>query len=208
MKIYDITATIGGNLPVYHEGERPEITQTMYLEKGDMCNFSRFSATMHTGTHADVPLHFIDGGAACDNVSLMYFYGTAKVFRLAVTSHVSAKDLQTLDIRAGDIVLLDLGQSALMRRPEMDKDYLALTPDAASYLADKGIKTVGIDYLSVDPADTEDFAVHKILLGNGVAIVEGLVLEGVPEGEYILSALPLKFENGNGSPVRAVLVRH
>jgi len=88
----------------------------------------------------------------------------------------------------------------------MNKDYLALTPDAAQYLAEKKIRTLGIDYLSIDPADTTDFAVHKIILGNGIAVLEGLVLDGVPEGTYTLSALPLKLQNGNGSPVRAVLI--
>ena len=208
MKIYDITAVIGGSLPVYHKSERPEIVQAMHIKNGDLYNFSKFAMTMHTGTHADAPLHFVEGGAACDNVDLAHFYGKAKVFRLAVSRHVNAEDLQPLDIQAGDIVLLDLGQSPMMRVAEMNLDYLALTPCAARYLADKQVKTVGIDYLSVDPSDTTDFAVHKILLENGVAVLEGLVLEGVPVGEYTLSALPLKFENGNGSPVRAVLVTH
>jgi len=206
MKIYDITATIGENLPAYSGHERSSITQILDMRKGDVCNLSTFAASMHTGTHADMPLHFIADGASCEDAALENFYGTAKLFRLNVTSHVTAADLQPLDIGAGDIVLLDTGQSPNMRVPQMNKDYLALTPDAAQYLAEKKIRTLGIDYLSIDPADTTDFAVHKIILGNGIAVLEGLVLDGVPEGTYTLSALPLKLQNGNGSPVRAVLI--
>jgi arylformamidase len=83
-----------------------------------------------------------------------------------------------------------------------------LTADAAEYLVSKKIKTLGIDCLSVDSYGTSDFPVHKALLGNHIAILEGLVFDGVPEGEYILSALPLKFHKGNGSPIRAVLITH
>ena len=207
MKIYDITAEISEHLPAYANGiERPAITTLAQLDKGDTCNLTRISVSAHTGTHADMPLHFISGGAACDEIPLEHFYGPAKVMRIAVESHVRKADLEPLDIRAGDIILLDTGQSAYMRCGKFKHDFLAFTLEAAEYLVEKKIKTIGIDYLSIDPYDSADYAVHKALLGNGIAILEGLVLENVPEGMYTLSALPLKIPNGDGSPVRAVLV--
>ena len=205
MKIYDITAEISGNLPVYGD-ERPAITQLASFENGDEFNLMQICATTHIGTHADMPLHFVPGGAGCDTIALEHFYGTAKVMRLAVDSHITKADLKPLNIQAGDIILLDTGQSAYMRQGQFKKDFLALTADAAEYLAAKKIKTLGIDYLSVDPYDAEGFPAHKILLGSGIVVLEGLVLEAVPEGEYTLSALPLKFANGDGSPVRAILL--
>ena len=205
MKIYDITATIGDLLPAYKDGERPLVEQTMDMAKGDACNFSRFSLTMHTGTHADVPLHFVEGGAANDTVDLAHFFGLAKVIRLNVSTHITRADLLSLDIQAGDIVLLCTGQSAKMQQPKFDNDYIALALDAAEYLVERGVKTVGVDYLSVESSATTHYAVHKTLLGKGVGVLEGLVLKGVPEGEYTLAALPLKIEGGNGSPVRAIL---
>ncbi|MCL2363457.1 MAG: cyclase family protein [Defluviitaleaceae bacterium] len=205
MKIYDITATINEQLPAYKDGERPLVEQTMFMAKGDACNFSRFMMTMHSGTHADVPLHFVDGGAANDTVDLAHFFGAAKVFRLAVTAHVTRADLLPLDIQAGDIVLLCTGQSIKMQTPKFDDDYIALALDAAEYLVERGVKTVGVDYLSVEASATTHYTVHKALLGNGVGVLEGLVLADVPEGEYTLAALPLKIEGGNGSPVRAIL---
>ena len=205
MKIYDITATISENLPTY-DGKRPEVKDLLSLKNGDVCNFSVVKISTHTGTHADMPLHFIDETAGCDTVDLSHFFGKAKVFKLKnVRAHVSKADLIPLDIGAGDIVLLETGQSKYMSDGEFKKDYFALTIDAAEYLVERKIKTVGIDYLSIDPYDRPDFPAHKKLLSSGITLLEGLVLENVPEGQYILSALPLKILGGNGSPVRAVL---
>ena len=206
MKIYDITAEISNDLPVFGN-ERPAITATAQMDKGDEYNFTKLFLTAHTGTHADMPLHFISGGVACNEIALDYFYGPAKVMRIAVNSHVRKADIAHLDINAGDIILLCTGQSAYMQQAAFKEDFIALTPEAAEYLVEKKIKTVGIDYLSIDPYGAAGFPAHKALLGNGIAILEGLVLEGVPEGTYTLSALPLKIPNGDGSPVRAVLVK-
>ncbi|MCL2404961.1 MAG: cyclase family protein [Defluviitaleaceae bacterium] len=205
MKIYDITAEISNDLPVFGK-ERPVISIVSQLANGDAYNFSNISVSAHTGTHADMPLHFILGGATCSDIPLGYFYGPAKVVRINVSSHVCKADLVPLDIQAGDIILLDTGQSQYMRQGVFKQDFIALTPEAADYLVEKEIKTIGIDYLSIDPYDNVGFPAHKALLGNGIAILEGLVLENVPEGTYTLSALPLKIPGGEGSPVRAILV--
>ncbi|MCL2528402.1 MAG: cyclase family protein [Defluviitaleaceae bacterium] len=205
MKIYDITASISNDLPVYGD-EKPAITHLAQMGKGDAYNVSRISATTHTGTHADMPLHFIPGGDDCTSIDLSHFYGPAKVMKVNVKEHVNKDDIEALDIQAGDIILLNTGQSKYMSQGSLKQDFLGLTVEAAEYLAQKKIKTVGIDYLSVDPYGTTGFPVHKTLLGNGITVLEGLVLEHVPEGAYTLSALPLKIPNGDGSPVRAVLV--
>jgi len=205
MKIYDITAEISDTLPVYGD-ERPTAIKTAQLKNGDPYNFTKFAATTHTGTHADMPSHFIMGGATCENIPLDCFYGPAKLIRIAATGHITKEDLLPHNIEAGSILLIDTGQSQYMRQGTLKKDFLALTPEAAQYLVEKCIKTVGIDYLSIDPYGAEGFPAHMALLGNGITILEGLVLEGVPEGEYILSALPLKIVDGDGSPVRAILV--
>jgi len=205
MKIYDITAEISDNLPAFGD-ERPEVITLAQLANGDAYNLTKLSMSAHTGTHADMPSHFIPGGTTCNEIALDYFYGIAKVIRIAVDGHIRKADLVPLDIQARDIILLDTGQSAYMRQGVLRQDFIALTPEAAEYLVEKKIKTLGIDYLSVDPYDAVGFPVHTALLGNGIAILEGLVLENVPEGKYTLSALPLKIYSGDGSPVRAILV--
>jgi arylformamidase len=93
-----------------------------------------------------------------------------------------------------------------MHQSQLKEGYTVLNPDAAEFLVSKKIKTIGIDYISIDEHNSPTFPVHKILLGAGVTILEGLVLDNVPEGEYVISALPLKFKNGDGSPIRAILV--
>ena len=204
-KIYDITAEISENLATYSD-EKPEIKEIMRLKDGDICNLSRINATSHTGTHADMPAHFIENGATCHDIALDHFYGFARLVRISSASHITKADLLPYPVEAGDILLIDTGQSQYMKQSGLKKDFLALLPDAAQYLVEKKVKTLGIDYLSVDPYDSIDYPVHKTLLGNGIVILEGLILEGIPEGTYTLSALPLKIRNGDGSPVRAVLV--
>ena len=213
MKIHDITATISDNLP-YYGNERPTAIKTAELKNGDQYNLTKLSVSAHTGTHADMPSHFISNGTTCDNITLDHFYGPAKLIRIPAmptpipTSHITGEQLRAYDseIEPGAILLIDTGQSKYMSQGTLKTDFLALTPCAAQYLIEKKVKTVGIDYLSVDPYDATGFPVHMALLGNGITILEGLVLENVPEGEYILSALPLKIEGGDGSPVRAVLI--
>jgi len=205
VKIYDITAEISANLPVYGN-ERPSATKVAELSKGDKYTLSKITGTTHTGTHADMPAHFILGGDTNDTIPLNHFYGAAQLIRITTTSHVTAEDLRQFDIPVGGILLIDTGQSKYMRQGTLKTDFLGLTPCAASLLIEKKIKTIGIDYLSVDPFDATDFPVHMALLGSGIAILEGLVLDNVPEGDYTLSALPLKIKDGDGSPVRAILV--
>jgi len=204
MKIYDITAELSHALPAYSENDPYKFDWILRLENGDSCNLSRVTMSAHTGTHADMPLHFIENGASCDEISLEHFYGKAKLFRLP--PNVTKDALLPLNIRAGDIILLDTGQSRNMNKP-LKKDYTAISPCAAEFLAQRKIKTVGLDYISADTYNAPGFPVHNILLGNGIAILEGLVLHDVPVGEYVISALPLKFKGGEGSPVRAILVR-
>ena len=206
MQIYDITASISENLPGY-AGARHSVSNVMKLSNGDMCNLSAIEFSSHAGTHADVPYHFIQDGKNLDEISLEHFYGTAQLFRIKITDNIQVSDINHLKIKEGEIVLFDTGQSDYMSNPVFKEDYFALSPEAAEYLASKRVKTVGIDYLSIDPYNAEGFPAHKALLGNGICILEGLVLKDVPEGEYTLSALPLKFSGGSGSPVRAVLVR-
>ena len=206
MKIYDITASISENLPGY-AGERHSVSELMKLSDGDMCNLSAIKFSSHTGTHADVPYHFIQAGKNLDEISLEHFYGKAKLFRIKITGNIQVSDINHLEIKEGEIALFDTGQSDYMNNPVFKEDYFAFSPEAAEYLANKKVKTVGIDYLSIDPYNAEGFPAHKALLGNGICVLEGLVLKGVPEGEYTLSALPLKFKGGDGSPVRAILVR-
>jgi len=208
MKIHDITATISNALPSYANGLRPIISHPAKILSGDAYNISKISFSSHTGTHVDTPFHFASDGTDCVTTPLDHFYGPAKVMSIDVSMHITHLDLEGLDINAGDIILLNTNQSKFMSCGEFKEDYYALTQEAAKYLVSKKIKTIGIDYLSIDPYGDECFLAHKTLLGSGIAVLEGLVLDDVCDGEYILSALPLKYTNGDGSPVRAILIEN
>jgi len=194
MKLYDISREISPHMTFYSPDDKMEVIEVMQLKNGDMCNLTRYDISAHTGTHIDTPLHFIEDGAACDGIDLRHFYGKAKLIQ-SIKTNVSKEDLIHADIQAGDIILLNTNGKVL-------------TTDAALYLVEKQIKTIGIDSLSVDEYGSNDFPVHHILLGSGIAIIEGLKLDDIPQGIYDISALPLKFKDGNGSPVRAVLADH
>ena len=191
MKLYDISREISPNMTFYSPDDEMKVSEIMQLKNGDICNLTRYELSGHVGTHIDTPLHFIDGGTTCADIDLQHFYGKAKVIQ-SIKTNVSKEDLLHVDIQANDIILLNTGNKVL-------------TADAATYLVEKKIKTIGIDSLSVDEYESEDFPVHRILLENNITIIEGLSLDDVLQGIYEISALPLKFKNGNGSPVRAIL---
>jgi len=214
VKIFDLSATVSENLPVFGGDPNVKIVHDYEIANGSPFNTSTVTLCSHSGTHADMPKHFVDDGFTCENVPLDKFFGKAKVFdlRRALCGRkiIEAADLEPYEIICSDIILLNTGCSRMMRNRAFDAGYVSLSPCAAKFLADKKIKTLGIDYLSVDRYGDEDFSAHMILLGGGVTILEGLVFDEnpigfVPQGGYAFSALPLKFENGNGSPVRAAL---
>jgi HAD superfamily hydrolase (TIGR01509 family) len=211
LKFYDLTAVLSEKLPVYGGGTDPGITITAHysMARGDRCNVSNLAMGNHTGTHADMPKHFVDDGATCETMPLGHFYGRARVLDLRPflqgRKQATDTDLSYFDIQKDEIILLNMGNSHHMHSSVFTRDYVSVSEKAAAFLAEKKIKTVGVDYLSIEAAGSGTHPVHNLLLGNNIAILEGLLLEGVPQGSYTLSALPLKLADGNGSPVRAVL---
>ncbi|MCI8349648.1 MAG: cyclase family protein [Oscillospiraceae bacterium] len=209
MKIYDVSAMISREIPVYEGDPAVSITETAQIDKGAACNVSMLAFGSHTGTHIDVPYHFVADGKTIDQLPPDYFMGKAKVFDLTGRKAVTAEDLKGLDIREGDIVIFRTDNS-VERRMEQSafyREFVYVSDDGAAYLAEKKVKGVGVDYLSVEQFASKTPATHRTLLGHEILIVEGLVLTDIAPGEYTLLALPLRIKGGNGSPVRAVLIQ-
>ncbi len=212
MKIYDLSVTISEELPVYNGDPKIEIKPHCSIANGSAANVDCVTFGSHTGTHADTPKHFIDVGQTCEDIPLDRFWGPARVLDLRHVLKnrraVEASDLIPYNIKPGEIILLNLGNSHLLREKTFRSDYISVSANAAEYLADKKIKTIGVDCLSIEAGGDILFPVHHTLLGGGITILEGLLFENefVPQDSYILSALPLKLKNGNGSPVRAALM--
>jgi arylformamidase len=204
--IFDISVPLSPDTPVFPGQARFSKTILSSIANGDRANVSQLSMTSHTGTHVDSPSHFIEGGLTIDEVPFQSLIGPARVYDLDVPEKIDAAELEPLDIQEGEIVLFKTRNSTLWRERDFRKDYVFLTKEAARYLAEKEVRAVGVDYIIPEALDDLERPVHHILLGNNILLIEGLNLEGVPPGRYLLVCLPLKIAGGDAAPARALLV--
>jgi arylformamidase len=205
MRLYDISVPLSPTLVCYPGDPQIEIASVADITQGDVANVSRLTLSSHSGTHLDAPRHFFAQGAAIDTLDLAQLLGPARVCAIQKTTHITADDLHPLQLAGVKRVLFHTLNSALWDTPTFQPNYVALTTSAAQLLVDLGVQLVGIDYLSVDAFTRQDFPVHRLLLGAGVLILEGLDLRAVPAGDYELLVLPLLLQHGDGAPARAVL---
>jgi arylformamidase len=204
-KIFDVTVPLSAELPVF-PGDPPfEIEATERIADGAAYNLARIGLGVHTGTHVDAPYHFLADGATVDQLPLEILMGKARVVEVGAREKIERADLEALDLRADLRVLIKTRMSGQLKSGAFQEDFVYLTPDAAVYLVQAGLKLVGIDYLSVERFGSRDFAAHHALLEAGVVIVEGLDLSAVEPGEYEMFCLPLRILGADGSPARVVL---
>jgi arylformamidase len=208
MVLYDVTRPLSLSMPVYPGDPAVEIAPVAQLAWGDAANVSRLVLTSHSGTHIDAPRHFFERGTTVDALDIHTLMGPARICDMPCSYHIDVDDVCALDLHGVSRVLFKTRNSALWERPGFQPDYIALTAAAAQALADRKVRLVGIDYLSVDGFDAPDFPVHRLLLGAGVIILEGLDLRHVPPGDYDMYALPLLLEAGDGAPARVILRAH
>lgn len=208
MRIYDITLTISDRLPVWPGDPPVRVSRVLDLARGDAVTLTHLDMGAHTGTHVDAPAHFIPGGATVETLPLEVLTGPARVVHLPDVDIITAEVLAAANIPPGATrVLFRTRNSDLWARGEREfrPDFVALSEDAARWLVARGVRLVGVDYLSVAGFD-DPRPVHEILLRAGVVIVEGLDLSAVPAGEYDLVCLPLKIAGAEGAPARAILI--
>lgn len=207
-KIYDITIPMKDNMPAFPGDESFfDCKDILKVEEGDLYSIKRLTILTHTGTHLDAPSHFIQGAKNLSDFSLDKFVGIADVFEINDDEKIDFDELKKLPIEKNTIVLFKTKNSKLWAQNfKFYEKYIYITPEAALYLVEKDIKMVGIDYLSADKYDEIGTAdTHHILLGNDIPILEGIDLSEVPAGRYKLTCLPLKLQNTDGAPVRAIL---
>jgi arylformamidase len=205
----DATTTLDpATTPVY-EGNAPlKFDFALDMRKGDALTLSSYSLGAHAGTHIDAPMHFVRDGASIDHVPLDALIGPARV--IDIPDNVQAIDAAELNRHQwkGAQRVLFRTRSALrgwMTSPVFHHDFAYIAPDAAQLLADAGVRLVGIDYLSAEQFGAPAPMTHRILLGKGIPIVEGLSLDSVPAGDYELIVLPIKVGGHEAAPARAVL---
>jgi len=204
-KIIDITREIHSGIAVWPGDPGITMERTSSFEKGNGSTVTRVSLGLHTSTHIDMPLHFIEGGKTLDEADLTKFAGRCKIFEITSDKAITKNDIENLDIQKGDIVLFKTKNSNYSLDEPFKFDFIYLDLDAAEYLTEKGVKTIGIDYLSIEAFGSREHKVHKTLLEKEIVLIEGLDLKNVEPGNYFLSCLPLKLKGCEASPVRAVL---
>ena len=202
----DITLPLDARLPIWPGSSAFKLAHVARLE-ADGYNETRFSMGSHTGTHIDAPRHFVEDGATVEQLPLMTLVGPAWVVDLGTVPAVTASVLSKLVLPDKlDRLLLKTVNSQCWAQGEnpFREDFVALTRDGAEWLANRGVRLVGIDYLSVQRfQDTSD--THIILLNAGTVLLEGLNLAAVNPGGYELICLPLPIVGGEGAPARVVL---
>jgi arylformamidase len=208
MRIYDLTIGISPGLPVWPGDPPVTLERVKKIADGANANVSHLACGVHTGTHVDAPLHFIDGAPGIDSLSLKVLTGRAYVIDLRNAQVLDAATLEASEIPPRTRrILFKTRNSALWARQEKEfqTDFVAVEASGAEWLVRKGVQLVGVDYLSVAPYGNSR-PTHRILLEAGVAVVEGLDLSQVSQGRYALYCLPLKLVGSDGAPARVILV--
>lgn len=176
------------------------------MEDGAVCNLTHISMSAHTGTHMDAPRHFIADGLTMEQMPLEAVMGRCRVFELDCEGQITADDLRKLKFVPRQRVLFKTRNSTRSwAMKEFDKDFISIRKDAAQYLVEMGVVTVGVDYLSIGGYGKDVVETHQIMLGAGIWVIEGLDLSGIKDGYYEMICLPLKIEGADGAPCRVVL---
>jgi arylformamidase len=209
MTIYDITLTISPDMPVWPGDPAVVLEPVRSMDAGAHANVSRLACSTHTGTHVDAPHHFLNDRRTVESLPLDILTGPALVVQLpAEVEVVTAEVLERASIPAGTLrLLLKTRNSQIWARGEkaFQPDFVGVSADGAAWLVWRGVRLIGVDYLSVAPYK-QSVPTHQALLEPGIVVVEGLDLSSVPEGEYELYCLPLKLAGSDGAPARAILI--
>lgn len=185
------------------------MTRTLVASQpDDPATVSHLAFGAHSGTHLDAPVHFLEDGEGVEGFSLEALAGPCFVADLRhVRVTITGEDLEgAVPSDAERVLALTKNSGWSNRDLEFRPSYVAFDPSAADWCLDRGLVLLGNDYLSVEPYQSDDHRVHKMLLGAGIAILEGLDLHQVSPGSYELSAFPINVPGSDGSPVRAVLI--
>ncbi|MHB1122320.1 MAG: arylformamidase [Ramlibacter sp.] len=203
-RIWDISPPVGPAAPVF-PGDTPYAQEwSATLAPGCPVNVGRITMSPHVGAHADAPLHYDAAGAAAGAVDLEPYLGPCRVIHaIGCGPLVRWADLEHASSDLPPRVLVRTYERMPVDR--WDPELAAFAPDTIERLAARGVRLVGIDTASIDPADSKDLPSHQAIRRLGLRVLENLVLDDVPEGDYELIALPLKLVAADASPVRAVL---
>ena len=194
-------------MPTYEGEPGPKLDFRKLLSNGDSATVSVLSIGSHTGTHVDAPSHFLDGAHGVEDLPLDALVGPAFVAEFNGNTHITAADLESMAIPTGcQRLLFKTRNGVFWDDAEFHTEFIALAPDAARALTKRGVRLVGIDYLSIERFHASPHEVHETLLASKVVILEGLDLRRVTPGAYLLVCAPLNVVGAEGAPARVFLI--
>lgn len=202
----DVTVALRDRM-VNWPGDPPvEIVRTADVNRGDSQTLTELRMSAHTGTHMDAPVHYVPGGIGIDAFPPEIAIGPARVIDCGQAQSIGAAELRRHRIRRGERILLRTSNSARRWHEGSFLDqYAAIAPEGAGFLAGRGVRLVGVDYLSVGGPGEDGVRTHVTLLEARIWIVEGLDLSCVEPGRYAMICMPLRILNGDGAPARVFL---
>lgn len=202
----DVSATLSDGMVHWPQDPPVKIKQILNVKKGDECNLTHLSMAAHTGTHLDAPYHFRGSGKSIDKMPLTAAIGKARVIEISDKEFITVEEIKPHRITRGERILFKTNNSkSRWDNKPFNRKFVHLSTEAALYLADRGVQTIGIDYLSIGGYKGNVVQVHDIILKAGIWVIEGLNLSKVQAGSYELNCLPIKIAGSDGAPARALL---
>ena len=202
-RLWDISPTVSPDAPIFPGDEPYSLRWTAQLAPGCPVNLSALTMSPHVGAHADAPLHYASGALAIADVPLDTYLGPCRVIHaIGAAPLITVEHLRHAETGLPPRVLVRCCERA---DTIWNPTFTAYAPEAVQWLAERGVRLIGIDTPSVDPADSKSLDSHQLLRKHDLRVLENLVLDDVPAGDYELIALPLKLQGACASPVRAIL---
>ena len=202
----DVSVTLRTGMVHWPDNPPVLIERTQDIGLGDVANVSKISMGAHTGTHMDAPLHFFHKGKGIHSMPLSVGIGQARVIEIHDPESIKLEELRPHQIQRGERVLFKTRNSPrCWGTDDFVEDFVYISQEAARYLAAQQVQIVGIDYLSVGGFTKDGVETHHALLEAGIWLIEGLNLTNIAPGISELICLPLKIEDADGAPARAIL---
>jgi arylformamidase len=203
----DVSVPISSGMVRWPDDPAVEVSRASEIAAGDRANVTRLEMSAHTGTHMDAPVHYLEGREGIDAMPFDATIGLARVIEISDMVSVKAGELAGHEPKQGERLLLKTVNSvnAWKLAPEFERNFVYIAADAAAFLAECGVRSVGIAYLSVGGFEHDAVETHVARLRAGVWVIEGLNLADVEPGDYELLCLPLKIVGSDGAPARALL---
>ena len=206
-KWIDVSLTLKSNM-MHWPGDPPvSIERVRDMDKGDTVNLSKITMGVHSGTHVDAPVHFIKGAKGIHQILPDALIGPATVIKILDADTIKGKELSRHRIKKGQRILLRTRNSInrILYKDNFTENFIYMEEDAAELLVSRGIRALGVDYLSVGGYKKNGPNIHRILLGAGIPVIEGLDLNSARPGNYYMICLPMKIRNSDGAPARVLL---